>query len=472
MSLFTGAGGLDLGFEMEGSFETLFSNELLDPPTRTFAKNFHARHTETGIPFAFDEHVVVEGDVEKVDFSYVKPGQFDLVIGGPPCQDFSVLRGKSNRKGLEVRRGRLYSHFVRALIHVQPEAFVFENVPGLVSANEGMAYKTIRDDFQNLSLRWDEVKQLVGNGSEVREKVGYNLIFSDVVEFVRLGVPQNRKRLIIIGIRKDLVGKANSTMFSSAKNILERQLRGNDSALARFPLTPIEAFEGRVITDLQEEYARVMREYKGLEKEVSTDKAIQWKRNIWDRLTFDVLEDYIRCNSEERNLSGYSKADALKAVEWHVEMLKKLGYFGNPLSTTKYPDGSNHLPNEAKEVKERMMRIPPGENFEFVRGTIWNVKGLMSNIYRRICPLQPSPTVIAYGGGGTWNYHYERNRGRLTNRERARLQTFPDRFEFFGNEQEVRAQIGEAVPPLVSFVIAKPLANILELLDKRPGSPI
>ena len=106
--------------------------------------------------------------------------------------------------------------------------------------------------------------------------------------------------------------------------------------------------------------------------------------------------------------------------------------------------------------------IPPGENHLFVRGTDLEISGIgMSMIYRRLHPLKPSYTVTAYGGGGTWGYHYERNRGKLTNRERARLQTFPDSFLFQGTSSEVRAQIGEAVPTLLSLAIANAVYNIL-----------
>ena len=90
----------------------------------------------------------------------------------------------------------------------------------------------------------------------------------------------------------------------------------------------------------------------------------------------------------------------------------------------------------------------------------------MSNIYRRLHPLIPSPTVIAYGGGGTGGYHYEFNRQGLTNRERARLQTFPDNYLFNGKTSEIRAQIGEAVPPIASYWIDKAVTEILDLPNK------
>jgi len=108
--------------------------------------------------------------------------------------------------------------------------------------------------------------------------------------------------------------------------------------------------------------------------------------------------------------------------------------------------------------------IPPDMNHEFVNGTQWHVNGRgMSLIYRRIHPLKPAYTVVAFGGGGTWSYHYERDRAVLTNRERARLQTFPDDFLFNGNRSQIRAQIGEAVPPLFAKRLGAILAESLSL---------
>ena len=142
-------------------------------------------------------------------------------------------------------------------------------------------------------------------------------------------------------------------------------------------------------------------------------------------------------------------------------MLKELGYHNSKVTELKCPDGSSNLPNDGINVRERMKRIPPDKNHQFVRKTKWEVEGRgMGLIYRRIHPLKPSYTVAAHGGGGTWGYHYDRNRATLTNREKARLQTFPDSFLFTGNRREVRAQIGEAVPPLLSKRIAQTIAEI------------
>jgi DNA (cytosine-5)-methyltransferase 1 len=117
---------------------------------------------------------------------------------------------------------------------------------------------------------------------------------------------------------------------------------------------------------------------------------------------------------------------------------------------------NNELTNQSKIVKERLSYIKPGEN-------VWNatlpshlklnVKGAkLSQIYRRLHPEKPSYTITGSGGGGTHGYHYKENRA-LTNRERARIQTFPDEFEFIGKKESVRKQIGMAVPPVLSEII-------------------
>jgi len=108
--------------------------------------------------------------------------------------------------------------------------------------------------------------------------------------------------------------------------------------------------------------------------------------------------------------------------------------------------------------------IEPGEN-------IWeanlpehlklNVKGArLSQIYRRLHPNKPSYTITGSGGGGTHGYHYSEPRA-LTNRERARIQTFPDNFVFSGSKESVRKQVGMAVPVLLSKTIFEALLKSL-----------
>jgi len=459
VSLFSGAGGLDLGFVLSGRYSILLANDILPHAVETYSHNFKVKKVVKQYE-ASDLPAVVLGDVVELDFSPLEDYEIDVVVGGPPCQDFSIVRGpETERRGIEVRRGRLYAHFVRALINLHPKAFVFENVPGLKSANKGLAYKIILEDFQKLSLRWSEVRKVIGSNNAKSNTLGYEIIFSDIIDMSKLGVPQARRRLIIIGVRRDLVEDLiKSFEFYRIRELFERALKGS-GIISKYPLTPLEVFEGRPLPELQDRYVEIMREYEGVWNEVGTARAMRWKEEVWDKLTFDIVKDYLNAN----NITSWSEHELETAFKEHEQLLKEMGYYGIRVSELKLPDGSNNIPKEASSVVERMRRIPPDENHEFVRGTPWEVEGKsISLIYRRLHPLKPAYTIVAYGGGGTWGYHYERRRSMLTNRERARLQTFPDSFLFKGTWSQVRAQIGEAVPPLVAKRIAQTLAELLD----------
>ncbi len=110
---------------------------------------------------------------------------------------------------------------------------------------------------------------------------------------------------------------------------------------------------------------------------------------------------------------------------------------------------NNEITKQSKSVVERLKHIRPGENAftaNLPEHLKLKIKGArISQIYKRLDPNRPAYTVTGSGGGGTHMYHWEENRA-LTNRERARLQTFPDNYEFKGSKEEVRKQIGMAVP--------------------------
>jgi len=450
-TLFSGAGGLDSGFVSSGRFRMLLANDILQMPAETYSRNHHHKILEaekfsskTKFP------VYLRGDIGNINFDPLP--KLDCMVGGPPCQDFSVTRGKEERRGIEVTRGKLYSHFVRALAKTQPKVFVFENVPGLISANGGSAYKAITDDFTNMNVRWHDK----GTASKINSPKNYFLIFKDIVNAADVGVPQKRKRLIIIGARAD-------TMRWPLENELvqkaEATLQGKGDLVHKYPLTALEAFEGKSIPKLASEYKKIMEDYEGVADRVGTKRASKWKNEVWKNLSFNAVEDYLSANK----ISPKSDHETRQAFKEHDRILKELEYFGRKVEGRRFADQSNEMPNEADRVKSRMNVIPPDMNSGFVDGTRWNVESRgMSHIYRRLHPLKPAYTVLAYGGGGTWSYHYKRERGRLTNRERARLQTFSDSYMFEGNVSEVRAQIGEAVPVRLGKMLAKVAETVLE----------
>ena len=459
VSLFSGAGGFDWGFHKAG-FKTVLACEKLEAPAATLAKNLNLKTAVNLNNFQYSGvPTVLVSKIEEVDFSQINIRP-DVLIGGPPCQDFSMAKGQE-RQGLNGGRGKLYVEYVRALMFFQPKFFVFENVPGLKSANDGDAYKTILADLENLEQKRLEIIRQGANICVPLSPVnGYEILFSEVIYATSLGVPQTRKRLIILGIRKDLLQSKDQSFVNKLKNDIHRKISGADSLFYKYPLTSIEILEGKTLPHLNGRYKKVMRAYADIHTRSSSEPTVKdWKARIWDHLTFDIIKDYFWLNGLCFE-NDFNKKEFNRAMREHESVLKDLGVLDRPVHKTTFTDATNRLPRQSKGVDERMNNIPPDENYSFVNGTEWEVEGKnISFIYRRSSPLKPAPTVLAYGGGGTYGYHYDRSRGQLTLRERARIQTFSDDYIFVG--KGIRAQIGEAVPPILGEKIAYAIKDAL-----------
>jgi DNA (cytosine-5)-methyltransferase 1 len=166
LSLFSGCGGLDLGFHREG-YETIWANDTNKWAAETYKKNFG--------------DVIYLGNVEDVDpYTDKSIPDCDIILGGFPCQDFSIIW---KRPGLNGERGNLYKSFLRFVDAKKPKAFVAENVKGILSANNHKAIEAIVKDFEKIDP-------------------GY-LIKIQLYNFAEYGVPQFRERVLIVGIRKD-----------------------------------------------------------------------------------------------------------------------------------------------------------------------------------------------------------------------------------------------------------------------------
>lgn len=180
VSLFSGCGGLDLGFRGgftangkkydKRNFQLLWANDFDERACLTYSKNFA-------------EPIVCADIAEILKGNYPDkltpkmPARADIVLGGFPCQDFS-LAGK--RKGFEVTRGTLYRCMVETVKRLRPAVFIAENVKGLLSMDNGEAINTIVKDFAAL---------------------GYTVVYK-LHHAADFGVPQNRERVIIIGTDK------------------------------------------------------------------------------------------------------------------------------------------------------------------------------------------------------------------------------------------------------------------------------
>ena len=324
VSIFSGCGGLDLGFHLEG-YETLWANDFSQWACESFSNYFG--------------NIILQEDITKIDPSTDKSiPDCDIILGGFPCQDFSVIW---KQPGLDGKRGGLYRHFLDFVSAKQPKAFVAENVKGLLTANDRKAIETIIKDFETI-------------------KPGY-LVLPHLYNFADYGVPQFRERVLLVGIRVD-------TGFD-----FKHPLPTHGEGRANPYVTAGQAIKGAL------------------------------------------------------------------DVEFNNEQI-----------------------NCADKTRRMLELIPAGGNFtDIPKDNELYVKGMISHVYRRIHPDEPSKTIIAAGGGGTWGYHFPDPRA-LTNRERARLQSFPDDFEFKGNITEVRRQIGNAVPPEGVRLLARKLLPLFE----------
>ena len=165
-SFFTGAGGLDLGFKNVGS-QILYANEFDKSIWKTFERNF----TKKSNTF-LDKRSITEVNADEVP-------DCDGIIGGPPCQSWSEAGAL---RGIEDKRGQLFFDFIRILKAKKPKFFLAENVSGMLAARHSEALKNIITLF---------------------EKSGY-IVSYKLLNTSDYGVPQDRKRVIFVGYRKDL----------------------------------------------------------------------------------------------------------------------------------------------------------------------------------------------------------------------------------------------------------------------------
>lgn len=332
--LFSGPGGLALGAKLARvryrgrtySFTHTWASDHDPDSCETYRRNICPREPES----------VICDDVRKLNLGEL--GAIDGFAYGFPCNDFSIV---GEHKGFDGRFGPLYSYGVGVLNEHNPLFFVAENVGGIASANDGLAFRTILRDLQ-----------FAGDGYAVTPHY---------YKFEEYGVPQVRHRVIIVGIAKR-VG---------------RVFRVPAPTTAGSPVTAREALEGRPI----------------------------------------------------------------------------------PPDVT-----GNELTAQSAIVVERLNHIRPGQNVwnsDLPEHLRLNVKAAhLSQIYKRLDPDRPSYTITGSGGGGTHGYHWAEPRA-LTNRERARLQTFPDDFAFVGRKESVRKQIGMAVPPRMAEVVFRAVLRTL-----------
>lgn len=339
IDLFSGCGGLSLGFEKAG-YKILAGVDNWSDALKTFSHNH-------------EDSRAILNDLSTLDIkSFIKEEKLkkvDIVIGGPPCQGFSI----AGKRIVDDERNMLYKSFLAFVKELKPKVFLMENVPNIMSMGKGVVKDAILEDFTSI-------------GYNVSTKI---LLASD------FGVPQNRKRAFFIGV------KDNKQKFE-------------------FP-------------------------------EPTQTEKINTKDAISDLPDID-LEDGVKYPLPP--ISPFQKA-----------MRNGNKYLYN-----------HQLTNHKPKTVEIISLVPDGGNYKNLPKNLQGTRKV--NIaWTRLNSKKPSFTIDT---GHRHHFHYKYNRV-PTVRESARIQSFPDDFIFLGSKTSQYKQVGNAVPPILSRVLAQSIKKYL-----------
>ena len=356
VSLFSGGGGMDLGFASEG-YNIIWAIDNNSNAVKTYKANIGT-------------HILC-ADINQIDISQIP--QADVVIGGPPCQSFSL----AGNRHVEDARGQLVWKYIHIIERVRPKAFVFENVTGLLSAKNA------------------EGEKIITLLQKAFEGIGYS-IAQQVMNAADYGIPQRRKRVIIVGLQKGV--------FS-------------------FP-EPTHSEDGRI----GQRYVSVK----------------------------DALDDLPDAINNENGTVAYEKP---AQTEYQNKM------------RTQTTITEHYMPQMSELDRYIVEHVKPGGNYMDIPSDVNSARirrlqrdGGHTTCYGRLDPDKPSYTINTYFNRPNvgCNIHYRANR-LITVREALRLQSFPDWYKIVSSSKQGRNLIvGNAVPPMLSAVIARNLKKYLE----------
>ena len=403
IDLFSGAGGLTFGFYYRIKNNTFVRNRK---NSFVFANEFDS-HAARAFESNYPDITMLNQDIKTIDTETVRQligdEPVDLIIGGPPCQSFSTVGQR-----VYDDKATLYEEYLRLLSIVRPKMFLFENVKGILSMKETF-YK--KDENGNIVYKITKNKE-TGRERKKPEVAGYGRLLIDIIEekfaninetlgytiskkvlnAVDYGVPENRERVFIVGIRKDL---DIDWSFPKGKNIPKLSV---SEAISDLPAVG----EGETITEYNIE-----------------------SQNLYQRLMRGTCKE-ITCH-----FCG-EYGDKMRVV----------------IQNVKQGQGKNDFNKLVEQGKiDKKYKLTSG----------------FANTYGRLVESQPCKTIT--NNLSTPSVlrciHYNQDRA-LTPREGARIQSFPDWYVFEGSKDNVTAQIGNAVPPLLAIELAKQIERTLK----------
>lgn len=342
VDLFSGAGGMSLGAKLAG----IDVQYVVEKDTHSARTYLHNHQPKNGL---------LNDDIRayRPRSFYGRENKGLIVFGGPPCQGFSTSNQRTRSK--ENDFNWLYKEFIRVVRDLAPDCFVFENVRGLTETEQGFFFEKILEDFS---------------------KTGYSISW-DILNSANFGVPQNRSRLFIVGLR----GGASRYIFP-----IERRKR---------------ITVGQALIDLP---------------------------------------------SLENGASVCFREYARKSRNTYAKLMR------SDLNGCR----NNIVTRNSSLIVERYKHVPQGGNWESIPDALMknyaDKERCHTGIYRRLS--ESAPSVVIGNFRKNMLIHPKEDRG-LSVREAARLQSFPDSFEFLGSIGFQQQQVGNAVPPLLAKVVFK-----------------
>lgn len=384
IDLFCGAGGFAKGFEMTGKFKCIGGIDNKKAAVETHKLNFK-------------DSVSIHDDIRNIE-----PNEFhkliglknvDLIIGGPPCPTFSTIghakiQSVNKEKGAcitEDPRNTLFLEFLKYVKYFEPRMFVMENVPQFLTKYKGKTFK--------------EVKRIIA-----KDLPEYQIVEEvKILNSVNYGVPQNRRRMILVGHLKGCSFKYPEIThwFDGSKF----NINPNNNDIDINKLKPHVSVES-AISDLPN----------------ITDN---WRINECEYSKYENLDSYQKLMRQNTNRTVKNNIcrmsnDRAKRVFAHM----------------KQGDIYMDLPKEVRRI------LPFRED-------------IFKDRLKRLVLKNPSWTILAHIGMDGYMYIHPTELRTLSVREAARIQSFPDDFEFIGNQQDTYVQVGNAVPPLMAKAIAE-----------------
>ena len=400
IDLFVGCGGLSEGFEQTRKYKMIGAVEWEPSPVKELRNHLKSRW---GINDA--EERVLQFDIQRTEelfffFLDEKYGtskgldalvgnqQLDVIIGGPPCQAYSVAGRIRDEHGMrEDYRNYLFESYLKVVEHYKPKAFVFENVPGILSAKPGDGSVKIIDLIQ-----------------KAFDDAGY-VVLSDmskaIIDMTEYGVPQNRKRIIVLGLSKEYYGDKAETMVEEFYSVYLPKYKVEKRSTVRDAIGDLPKLK-----PLDEPITYLGRK---LSHQLS-NPLINGHRSRFhskrDIELFKFLEEDIESGRKE-----YTNAESLKAL--YTKLTGKTSNV-HKYYVLRWDEPSNLIP--AHLFKDGLRHIHPD-------------------------PEQARSITV---------------------REAARLQTFPDDYLFNCSQTDAFKMIGNAVPPLFAKKVADAIYCLIQ----------